>query len=487
MNLLNGHARRGGLIAMWVFCVCFLTAALAVAQDAPKGPTPKVLLLPTQSVNNSISSIIPERIGEQVDSTVKSDPKVEVMPTYEEIRKQLGGQGVASAVIAEAEQLYTSGIGLLTAGEDQKAAESFQRSVDLMEANIADIGNYDILSDALANLALAYHNSKFEVDAKKRMKQYAHLRPTATLDAEKYPKEMQKIFTKETKKVSKGGPGKLTITSNVKGAKVYIDGVEKGATPVTVEDVGFGHHYLVVRGPTGSVWAEKIRVKGRGKAQKFDVKLGAAGAQKEVAGKKGALPAYYVDLNGTIKSGRFSSTGLQPYTSELAKETGAQYIAWVIMYKDGRKYSAVPFVYRAEDGLFVRGETSQFNIELSNLRKGVSALSAEIVDMVVNTSEDAAITDVELGPAPVVVAAASPSATPTETNAAASNSQSPYTDSTVTKKAEVPPSEETSTWTYVAAGGAVLLVGALIAGGIFLLSDDGNPDRANGFDTVVSW
>ncbi|MEZ4461162.1 MAG: hypothetical protein R3E66_15860 [bacterium] len=172
-----------------------------------------MFMLPTQSVNDSISSIIPERIGEQVREGIKQDARVVLMPSYEAVQKELGGGGHSSAAIAQAETLYTQGIGLLTAGEDQKAAEAFQRSVDMMEQNIADLQNYDVLADALANLSLAYFNAKFDVDARKRMKDFAHLRPTAQLDPEKYPKELLEVLTDEQKKVSTAGAGKLNVTA----------------------------------------------------------------------------------------------------------------------------------------------------------------------------------------------------------------------------------------------------------------------------------
>lgn len=472
------------LMAIAIFVVLTSPATLF----AQGGPKPRLFMMPTQSVNNSTSSIIPERIGEQVRQGVRQDGRVELMPKFEEIRKRLGATGQSSAAIAEAEQLYTSGIGLLTAGEDKQAAETFQRAVDLMEENIADISNFDVLADALSNLALAYNNAGFDLDARKRMKLFAQIKPDATLDPEKYDKELIEIYEDEAKKIKKGGPGKLEVAANIEGAKVFIDGVEKGVTPLTVEDVGFGHHYLVVRAPAGdAVWAEKIRVKGRKKQQSFKAELGkkAEGQVADAAGEQdGDEPTFYADLKGQIASGRFG-TDLQPYLKELTTQTGAQYVSWVLMYKEGSDYRAAPFVYRASDGLIAQGDGVNFNIELSNLRVGVTELSEIIVKLVIDTPEDAAITKVALGPAPVETAPTTPSE-PAAT-VASTEAKSPYTNTPMQPPPEVPPSESSNTWTYVAIGGGALAVAGGIALVLLLSADGDNPQQAGGFTTSVSW
>ena len=494
----QGAARLGGaLLVMWlaVLAATPAWAQQAQAPAAPVGPKPKVFMLPTQSVQDSITSIVPERIGELLRQQVRQNGRVVLMPTFQEIRDRLGGAGHSSAAIAEAEGLYTSGIGLLTAGEDKEAVESFQRALELMEANLADLKNYDVLADTLANLALASFNAGFDLDARKRIKEYAHLRPDATLDPEKFPKDLRSLFDEEARKVKKAKPGELEITSATPGASVLIDGVDKGVTPVTVEDVGYGHHYLVVRGPGGSVWSEKIRVRGRGKAQSFEAELAAgavaagdAGAEGEGAGEEGQLPGYYTDLVAAIGSGSFG-TDLQPYLAELSTQTGAQLVAWVVMYKKDGQYIAAPFVYGAEEGLFVRAPETSFNIELSNLLVGVRELSESLVATATTMPEDQAFTSVTLEAPVRKPVAAAPTPEPTATGRGAEvAARSPYRDAPIQAPPEATPSESGGdTWKYVAIGGGGIAAAALIVGGIVLFADDSNPAAAGGFDAEVAW
>jgi hypothetical protein len=465
-------------------------AVPAVAQEGgPSGPKPKVLMLPTQGVQDAITSIVPERIGELSRKGVRDEGRVALMPTYEEIQQQLNAQGQSSAAVAQAQELYVSGIGLLTAGEDKKAVETFQRAVDIMEQNLVDLSDFGLLSDTLVNLALAYHNAEFDLDARKTMKAYAHLKQDKVLDPEKYPEELIEIYRDEVKKIVKGGPGRLTITSSVEGATVLIDGVEKGQTPLEVDDVGFGEHYLVVKHPSAGTWTEKIRVRGRKKKQTFEAKLAGAGAGAQAAEQKEKTGGYYNDLLAILATGRFTAEELQPYFSELTTQTGAEYVTWILMFKEGGEYVAAPFVYRTEDQRFIATDRTSFNIELSNLRAGVSAIATSIVDGVIQMPEDAVFESIELVEQRDPVVVAKPDPEPTTTTAAAATgtgAASAYkTGSPIQPPPDAPPSQGTSTWTYIAYGGAVLAAGALIAGGIILFADGGS--SAPGFNTEVSW
>ncbi len=462
--------------ARLLFVLMFLASTLVSVSVSAQNNAPKMFVLPTQSVRDSVTSIVPERIGELLREQVERDNRVDLLPGYGDIQEQLGG---STTSMAKAESLYTSGIGLLTAGKDKEASENFQRAVELMETNLAEVTDYDILSDAIANLAVAYFNSGFDLDARKRMQQFAHLKPNQKLDPERFPKELREIYAEEAEKVKSAKPGKLTIKAP-KGALVYIDGVEKGEAPATVDDVGFGHHYLVVRTADGKAYAEQIRVRGRGKKQAFEADL----TQSATAAAGGGVPAYYTDLLDRVKSGEFSDEGLAPYLEELTKQTNAALVGWVVMYKKpaGGGYVAAPFAYRAKDGRVVQGEDVTFNIELSNLLVGVSDLSKRVVDLAVDMPDDKVVQTVTLGGPPPEVATTTSTSTSSSTTGTASTGNT----SGDVVASDTNPGRSGSTWKYVAiAAGGVLAVG-LVAGGIYLLTSGEGP-AAPGFNAEVTW
>ncbi len=443
------------------------TVSIAENVQAQDGPVPKLFILPTQAVQDGMSTIVPEKIGELLRERVSQDKRVELMPDFSSVKASLGG---GSALIVEAEQLYNSGIGQLTAGNDKKAVEAFSRAIEIMEANLGE-ANFDILADSIGNLALANFNAGFDLDARKGIKLFAYIRPNNVLDKEKFPKELIALHTKETSKIKKAGPGVLNIKSSAEGI-IYIDGVEKGKAPGSVTDVGFGHHYLVVKGGTGDSYGAKIKVRGKKKKQDFSATLQPTGSGGKTSSGK---PEFYTDLLKTLKSGQFDES-VKPYLSELSNQTGADFIAFVLMLRRGSDYVAVPFVYRKSDERLVRSTDEIFNIELSNLVVGVNNLSTNILDSSEAMAESAIVTDVKLAEVKKSVVVIKPPDVVEKKK------------DVVVKPIEVEkPSESSNTWTYVyIAAGSLAAIG-LVAGGIYLLSSDSGGSTGSGFTAEVAW
>jgi|SRR5690554_430488 len=464
----------------------------APAAAKPAGPTPPLFLLPTQGVNDELSQIIPERIGEMLRAQLKDKRSAVLLPTYDALMQQGGGN--PNAALADAERMYTSGIGLLTAGQNDRAATSFQKSVDALEKNLGDLDNFNILVDAYRNMALAYFLAGFDFDARNKMKLYANLRPDATLEAEKFPAELREVYQAEADKVKKAGPGKLSISADADNARVFVDGVDKGQAPVELTDIGYGYHYLVVRAPGGAVWSEKIQVRGRGKAQSFAAKLGASNVDPNAPASN--QPAFYTGLVSAIGAGKFSDAQLRPYLDELHSRTGAKYVAWVVMVKKRSSYAAVPFIYHVESGQLVREAEVSFTLALSNLRVGVNSLANAISGSVGTEPGEKAVASVDLTtPPPAAVATApapaEPVRAPSEPAAKTSVEPAPAEHArSVTPPPPVEPAhtdeDDSNMWMWVGIGGAAVLVAGAVVGGVMLMSDDA-PSSAGKFDAALSW
>lgn len=455
----------------------------------PAGPKPEVMLLPTTGVQDEMSSIVPERVGDGVRSELEGKGAIVLLPDFEKSLRKDTSAGAGAT--AEAEKLYTSGIGLLGADKDEEAAEAFQEAVDLMEDDLAGLENFAILSDAYKNLALAYFKAGYDFDSRKQIKVFAHLEPEAELDPEQFPEELRELYDDEAGKVLKGGPGKLLIEADVEDATVFIDGEEKGEAPLTVDDVGYGYHYLVVRAPDGSAKAEEIRVRGRDKEQTFTVDMsGAEVVEEQEEADEQELPAFYSGVLEAIQSGSFG-VDLRPYLEELVGRSGADHVAWIAVVKRGMKYEAVPFVYRASDHRLVRPDAVEFNAELSNLRVGVNRLGARIVEAVEAMPEEQQITSVQLVEPPTAQpqAAANQEAQGDEAAQSSPDKEAPTSKEEAAVAPPPEPSEkraESNRWLWVGAGSAAVLVTGLVVGGVIYMSDS-EPETPDGFDAALSW
>lgn len=470
-------------------------------------PTPKLYLMSAQSVHEDISSIVPERIGALLRDRVEGDGGVDVLPHLETMKRAEADRPVTAA-ISKAREKYTSGLGLVNAGRYEEAAENLQSAVETLKKNVAQLQEFGVLTDALKNLARAYWETGSNYDARRQIRQYAHLVPDAELDPEKYPKGLRDIYDRETGKVDKAGTGTLEIDANVEGATVLIDGKEKGKTPASVEDVGFGHHYLVVRHPKEGTFSKKIRVRGRGKTQSFEAELGGEGSGQGAMAEKSkepSLPSYYTALQSSIRDGNFGDD-LDPYLSELRQETEADFVAWVAMLKNDNAYVAAPFVYRMEDGTLIQGENVEFNFELSNLMAGVDSLQKAILGAVDEMPKAKRVEKVSLveekEEKPKRAEAGETKedeqkdeggeevarADQTEDKSSTSGSEAESVEPPPTPEDPPPEDDEggNKALLYGLVAGGTLLVGAGVAGGVYYFGG-GAGQQPNGFEATITW
>ncbi len=475
-----------------------------------EGPTPEMALLPTHSIGDDISDLVPERIGEMLRKRAGSDDRLKLLSSFRNMRQEESQEGSVSQTIAKAREQYKSGIGLLNAGKFEKSSEKLKSAVELIKGNVADLREFDVLVDALAKLSRAYFEAGYDFDARKRITEYAHLRPNAELNPDDFPEGLRKIYKREARKVDQAGTSTIAVETDAEQATVWLDGEEKGTAPLKISDATYGYHYLVVKDPRGRSWAKRIQVPGRDRTRTFQPTLEGEGTDtaddsrassaSEDGGQQASedddsMPAFYTELRQRIEDGSFSADDVRPYFKEFADETGATYVAWVSMFRNDGSYTAAPFVYRASDGRIVRIERTDFNVQLSDLRVGVSTMSTNLVETTLEMPDKRAVQSVTLvepeqDEKPEAVASSS-----AETSSESESVSSAPSDDTSTEPTSPPASppepapkrQNRRVWTYVGIGGAVLAVGGLVAGGFALFGGDQSPSRPPGFTANVSW
>lgn len=466
-----------------------------------EGPTPKLSVLPVATASDDVSSIVPERIAELLRDRLGGEAGVDLLPSFEDAQKRKAGAS-GSSVIRKAREKYRSGNGLANAGKFEQASEPLSEAIEMLRENLAELEQFSVYTDALLKLAWSHWNIDHNYDARKSMREFAHLKPEAELDEEKYPEKLLEVYRNEVKKIEEAGTGTVVINSKPEGGTVWVDGEKRGEAPVRLDDVGFGYHYAVVEGPKGGRVAEQLRIRGGGKEQTFTLKVETdAKAEEDADGssEEPELPAFYTELTSAIDGGAFGTSELEPYLTELAKRTDADFVAWVVMVKGETEYTAAPFVYRIEDGRLVRGDDVTFTLQLSNLRVGVRKLATSIVESVESMPESGAVESVALGAEPEGASEPTPSGQQEtgETKTAQAGEQGSGSESEQTEtdgeSVEPPPSPEPSdssgggnrTWTYVGIGGAAAVVGGLVAGGVLLMNNQ--QQQPDGFSATVTW
>ncbi len=358
--------------------------------EAVERPDVRFFVLPADGLEGELSELVLGRINESIRERIDSLGGVELLPTFEAMQGAATREGSQQA-IADAERAYTSGIGLVRSGRHGEASSVLQRAVDVLEENVANLTNFGVLSDAMANLAVAHYEVGYDLDARDYIRRYAHLEPEQELDSDLFPQGLIELYEEEVRRVEEAGTGVVNIDADRPGAQIFINGEFVGTTPLQGQEVGFGEHYLVVR---DGEWEYSGGIQVRGRDQEQDEFVEMRDTEDEDDMESG-LPAFYVDLRETLRSGRFDQQ-MEPYFEELASQTGAEYIGWTIGHMERGSYAVIPFVYRAEDGAIAQGEEVLFDRDLTNVRSRSGQVSDIMATWVVHLPEDQLVEEVDL-------------------------------------------------------------------------------------------
>lgn len=456
------------VIAALVFFGAVLASTPVLAESGSKdgegADAPAVYLHHPEDVGKGVSSIVARRIGSVLRDQLSSNPGVDLADAFEP------GELYDGKSISDAKSLYTSGIGLLRAGEYKRAKKKLESAVKIFDRRLVYLRDYDVLADAYANLAAAYHHAGYDFDARKYIKRFAHLRPNAELTRDWFPPELKRKVSEEQKNVDEAGTGTLQVKTNPKGAVIYLDGEKKGTSPVTLEGVTYGFHYIAAEGEKRR--ARAVRVFGRDKKQqlKFDL-------SKDAENQSEDIPAFYRGMRQTLRTGSFGE-GLTPYLDELARRMDAEIVVWSLVMAEKDKYRVLPFAYRVSDGRMIWITGATFSKQLSNLRNRADKVTENIVEAVESMPESHVVESVELDvdvpeqSGERIAVRPTASETGGDVEAEAGGSEGFWGSDRF--------------WTYAGIGGGVLVTAGLVAGGVALFGDN-EKGKVNQFNVEVAW
>lgn len=150
------------------------------------------------------------------------------------------GLGAAHAVATEARMLFEQ--------QDPASAEAkFREAVKLFEANAAGLDRPDDLVDAYLYLARIFFATQREPLVRDVFRRVVQLVPERALDHRVYPSGFLKIYADVKFQVLANPQGSLEVVSVPAPAKVFLDGRERGVTPLTLVNIPPGVHALAVK------------------------------------------------------------------------------------------------------------------------------------------------------------------------------------------------------------------------------------------------
>lgn len=150
----------------------------------------------------------------------------------------------AAKAFNEAEGLVKKAMSAYETLELDPAADYLNKAVNKYEHFVPDLIDVKPIADALVLFGAVLILRGDEEQGIERIEQAITIFPKVEPDPKVFNPSMRKVFQNTVEQVNKKAQGNISITSSPGYAKLYVDGVFRGITPVTAEQLAPGRHYV---------------------------------------------------------------------------------------------------------------------------------------------------------------------------------------------------------------------------------------------------
>lgn len=469
-----------------------LTLLLLTAVAHAQLPEPRLWLGPLKADDVPGARLLSEKFDEAVRKQLERSPKLELT---DKVRAASVTAGQADPRVEQAENLRVAGKQAYIAGDAPGAQQHLQAALKLYEEGLASVNKLEAVAETLAFLGAAAIRQQFDADAEDHFNRLVSMSPEGELP-EGLDGDARAYYDKIKSKLLPKKRGSLTITTNPPGAEVRVDGVARGVTPVTVDELVRGDHYVQVAHPEAGLGAARTRV-GSGKAKEITISL-----SKELGPEPApaADPAVTSQLIGLAREGRLDTT-FREQAEAIATQTRAEYAVVGTITPQGNGFVLNAYIYGVQEKQVAAFDELRFRADLSSVFVQASAFATAVEAAVARFPFDKVVAGgvvVAKAPTPVEPDVAPPTE-PARAPATEAPRKRPTPDELV--RSELPPDEPldlqgnrraepddddgawySSWWFWTTVG--VLAVGGTAYGGYVLLDEDAN---RNDFQATVRW
>ncbi|RME56954.1 MAG: PEGA domain-containing protein, partial [Deltaproteobacteria bacterium] len=238
---------RIGIVLLSTSFSFFLLGAAAAWGQGPLAKAPRLLLMPLETHDISdeearVMVIFLHRALEERGTFEVIDP--------DEARKALRDR--------EIEELVNQGIGYFQSAKLDRAAQSFNEALNLLEREPVRLTEGQWLVDIHLYLGMIYQNSGFPEQAAEALRRVVEIQPEKRLDPSFFSPEIIEMFNDVQRKILDLPRSSLEISSTPVGAAVYLDGFLEGVTPLRITDLVIGRHYLRLEKEGYRAWTTSL-------------------------------------------------------------------------------------------------------------------------------------------------------------------------------------------------------------------------------------
>lgn len=218
--------------------LALLTLVPAPAQAARHTRKIQVFLVPMNQSSVTMST----KLGGLFERALRKQSGFDVA----DLTVILGGKPgpEVEAARKKARTFYDEGIRRYGAVEFDAAATNLEKAVALYREQAAWIDRIPEYPDALAYLGATYVLRGDQDLGRKIFKELVLYKKDYHIDPSKMDPSLEKVLERVRENVHSGSVGSMSVYSKPAGARIFIDGIERGFTPASLDRIPTGRHVL---------------------------------------------------------------------------------------------------------------------------------------------------------------------------------------------------------------------------------------------------
>ena len=347
------------------------TGAPSGASGGSDSPARTFLLRPVAGPGVEEAAV--DRIAAYVETLLSIDDRFELLPSGQMDRGSRGDKAKAASAevprdkaIEEADKNFWKARELIEQGQLRRATGVLKGVIRTYAQRFEYMEDFSQLIEAVYDAAVTFHASGHAGLSKTMLQILYTLRPDTVFDRRKVPEGFMGLADRVRDDVASKPGGTMRITTRPAGARVLVDGVDHGASPVEISLEVAGTHFVVARLPGYRPAGERVRVPTRGSSKKVKLKLRKL-RTKSKEKRRHKRNVRLEDIAPLIETGNFDRT-LLGMLRVFAKQGRADFIAIAHVGRSGPQLVYSAYLYSAADDVVVPAGMLKVQANLANLQ-----------------------------------------------------------------------------------------------------------------------
>ncbi|MBI4817350.1 MAG: PEGA domain-containing protein [Deltaproteobacteria bacterium] len=294
---------------------------------------PSILVVPYQGLGKGITPELSEQttvaISQELENAGLKVIRADASPEEKakEPKEQKSAPGAQDPGAAKkAQQLIAQAQAAMEDSELDAAISNLDKATKLLEANAEAVPDLRLLAEAYLQLGVAYFQNGDEDQGDEALGKAIHLDPDKKLDGSEYPPIFLRVYERSRYDVLRRPRASIEVKAPA-GAQLLLDGRNLGKTPMVLEEVLPGTHWIRIERAGEASEVQKVMVRSK---RSVVVEFGGAGeaATSEATG----------GLAGAIAANQIEESNLGEL-SAMAKAAGADFVLFGGIYKTETAYN----------------------------------------------------------------------------------------------------------------------------------------------------